>query len=202
MHTTTVRPTHWYFNNPFRFKRQPLVHAAKVWLYMVIVFGHFSEHAIQIYQIYGMGWIPSEAGGILGLWFPGLAEAEVLHFAYNSFQLAGLLLLLAGITGYARGWWKVAIVAQSWHFFEHLLLQVQWLTGIYLFGASQQMGIGQLVLPRAELHFLYNLIVFVPTIIATMLYFTKKNMAGKRRIVGKYALVPSTDATYSFINRF
>lgn len=151
-----------------------LTHAAKVWLYMLIVFGHFSEHAIQIYQIYGMGWIPSEAGGILGLWFPALAEAEVLHFTYNTFQLAGLLLLFAGISGQARHWWKAAIVGQCWHFFEHLLLQVQWLTGIYLFGASQQMGIGQLFLPRAELHFLYNLIVFVPTIVGTMLYFHQR----------------------------
>lgn len=93
----------------------------QVWLYMIIVFGHFSEHVIQIYQIYGMGWIPKEAGGILGLWLPGLAESEVLHFAYNSFQLACLLLLLVGFTGSVRTWWKIAIMAQSWHFFEPLL---------------------------------------------------------------------------------
>ena len=151
-----------------------LPHVAQVWLYMIIVFGHFSEHAIQIYQIYGMGWIPKEAGGILGLWLPALAQAEVLHFVYNSFQLAGLVLLLAGITGSARGWWKVAVAAQSWHFFEHFLLQVQWLAGLYLFGAAEQMSIGQLFLPRAELHFLYNFVVFVPTMIGTMLYFRQQ----------------------------
>lgn len=151
-----------------------LPHISKVWLYMLIVFGHFSEHAIQIYQIYGMGMSPKEAGGILGIWLPALAEAEVLHFTYNTFQLVGLFLLLGGMTGRARGWWKVAIVAQIWHAYEHLLLQVQWLTDFYLFGATQQMSIGQLLLPRAELHFIYNFVVFVPTIIGVVLYFLQE----------------------------
>lgn len=145
-------------------------HVQKVWLYMVIVFGHFSEHLAQIYQIYIMGWLPKDSGGLLGFWFPALAQTEVLHFAYNGFQLAGLILLMAGFCGMAAGWWKVALIAQCWHFFEHMLLQVQWLTGIYLFGAAQQMGIGQLWFPRAELHLLYNVAVFLPTMIATMLY--------------------------------
>jgi hypothetical protein len=52
-----------------------------------------------------------------------------------------------------------------------MLLQVQWLTGVYLFGASQQMGIGQLWFPRLELHFVYNMVVFLPTVIAVTLYF-------------------------------
>jgi len=160
--------------------RWTLSHATKVLLYMFIVFGHFSEHAIQIYQIYGMGWIPKEAGGILGLWLPALAQAEVLHFAYNFFQLAGLLLLFSGFVGSARSWWKVAIAAQCWHFFEHLLLQVQWLLGIYLFGASQPMSLGQLLLPRAELHFIYNFVVFVPTIIGVMLYLLQQLKAHQK----------------------
>ncbi|MEM7125078.1 MAG: hypothetical protein AAF702_02050 [Chloroflexota bacterium] len=172
--TTSLNQSAISFSNHLFLNRFAWTHAAKVWLYMLIVFGHFSEHAIQIYQIYGLGWIPKEAGGILGLWFPGLAQAEVLHLAYNSFQLAGLLILLSGFVGGARLWWKAAIVAQSWHYIEHYLLQVQWITGIYLFGATEQMSIGQLFLPRAELHFIYNFVVFVPTIIGTILYFHQK----------------------------
>lgn len=130
---------------------------------------------MQIYQVYILGWLPKEAGGILGLWYPWLASAEILHFVYNGLQLFGLAALWSGIRGRARPWWNVAVGAQVWHFFEHLLLQVQWLTGLYLFGASQQMGIGQLWLPRLELHFLYNMVVFLPTIIAAVLYFRAVN---------------------------
>lgn len=150
-----------------------LSHPVKLWLYMFIVFGHFSEHALQLYQIYVLGWLPKESGGLLGLWYPALAEAEVLHFAYNGFQILGIIFLMYGFRGVARRWWMVALVAQSWHMFEHVLLQIQWLTGSYLFGASQQMGIGQLLLPRVELHFFYNMSVFIPTMIATMIYFSQ-----------------------------
>ncbi len=149
-------------------------HELALWLYMVIVFGHWLEHVTQIYQVYVLGWIPAAAGGVLGLWLPGLAEAEILHFTYNSFLLAGLLLLRPGFAGRARFWWNLALLAQGWHFFEHTLLQVQWLTGHYLFGASQQMGIGQLWIPRVELHFLYNLIVFTPMVVGMIYYFARK----------------------------
>jgi hypothetical protein len=148
-----------------------LRHERLLWLYMVIVLGHWSEHLAQIYQIYIWGWVPKAAGGVLGLLFPALVTSEVLHFTYNLFLWGGLLLLLPGFTGRSRIWWKGALAAQSWHFFEHILLQVQWLTGIYLFGASQQISIGQLWIPRVELHFLYNLIVFAPMVVSMVLYF-------------------------------
>ncbi len=87
------------------------------------------------------------------------------------FLWGGLLLLRPGFQGQSRKWWTGALVAQSWHFFEHFLLQVQWLTGIYLFGASKQISILQLWIPRVELHFMYNLIVFVPMVIALIIHF-------------------------------
>lgn len=146
-------------------------HTQLLWLYMIIVFGHWLEHLTQIYQIYVLGWTPQEAGGVLGLWLPQLAASEVLHFTYNFVLFAGLLLLAAGFGGRARFWWRVTIGAQGWHLFEHTLLQIQWLTSYYLFGAVQQIGIGQLWIPRAELHFLYNLIVFAPMVIAMIAHF-------------------------------
>lgn len=140
-------------------------HHIALWLYMVIVFGHWVEHLAQVYQVYIMGWQAAEAGGALGLVAPGLAQSEFLHTGYNTFLLAGIILLRPGFVGRGRFWWNVALLVQGWHFFEHLLLQIQWLSGIYLFGAQQQTSIFQLWFPRVELHFVYNLLVFLPMVI-------------------------------------
>jgi hypothetical protein len=142
-----------------------------LWIFMVIVLGHWLEHLTQLYQVYVMGWLPKEAGGALGFWFPNTNRSEVLHFTYNLLLWGGIILLRPGMQGGARRWWNAALIAQSWHFFEHLLLQVQWLTGYYLFGASKQISILELWFPRMELHFAYNLIVFVPLIIGVFAYF-------------------------------
>lgn len=147
------------------------LHRQMLWLFMVIVLGHWLEHLTQIYQIYAMGWMPKAAGGVLGLWFPWLATSEVLHSVYNLLLWGGILLLQPGFHGAARRWWNIALLVQSWHFFEHILLQVQWLTGVYIFGASKQISIGELWFPRPELHFVYNLLVFAPLVIGMYLYF-------------------------------
>lgn len=146
------------------------LHERILWLFMIIVLGHWIEHVSQIYQVYVMGWLPADAGGALGLWFPSINKSEVLHFTYNGALWGGLLILRFGFRGRSRSWWNAALIAQSWHFFEHFLLQVQWLTGIYLFGASKQISILELWFPRMELHFAYNLIVFVPMVIAMLKY--------------------------------
>lgn len=145
-------------------------HKRALSLYMIVVFGHWAEHILQAYQVFVLNWARPDAGGVLGLWFPWLAQSEVLHFAYNFSLFAGLLLLRPGFHGRARTWWTVACLIQGWHFFEHLLLQAQWLSGIYLFGASQQTGILQLWIPRVELHFLYNTLVFLPMLAGLFFY--------------------------------
>ena len=147
------------------------LHQRILWLFMVIVLGHWLEHLAQIYQVYVLGWLPKEAGGALGYWFPQANTSEVLHFTYNFLLWGGILLLQPGFRGQARRWWNGALAIQSWHFFEHILLQVQWLTGYYLFGASKQISIGERWLPRMELHFGYNLLVFVPLVVAMYIYF-------------------------------
>ena len=139
----------------------------------LIVLGHFAEHLVQVYQIYVLHWHPRLAGGILGLYYPKLAQNEVLHIAYNSAQLTGLILLWAGFqrsSKAARCWWNVALVAQSWHFFEHVLLQVQYITGNFLFDASRQTSLLELFFPRVELHLTYNLLAIIPTAIAVIFY--------------------------------
>ena len=154
------------------------LHQQMLWLFMVIVLGHWLEHLAQIYQVYVLGWLPKEAGGALGYWFPEINAADVLHFTYNFFLWGGILLLQPGFRGQARHWWNGALAIQSWHFFEHALLQVQWLTGYYLFGAAKQISIGELWLPRMELHFGYNLLVFVPLVIAMYIYFRPQSPRG------------------------
>jgi hypothetical protein len=137
--------------------------------YLAIVAVHGLEHLLQMAQIHLLGWPAHDAGGALGLFLPGLLHSEALHFGYNLFQLAGLVLLRHAFDGVARRWWTVALAAQAWHFFEHVLLQAQYLSGSYLFGAAQQTSIGQLLVPRAELHAVYNLIVVVPIGVAVAL---------------------------------
>ena len=141
--------------------------------YLGIVIGHVSEHIVQLYQYLRLGWSAREAGGILGYFYPDLATTEVLHTAYNSLQLTGLILLAYGFRGrgVARTWWTIALVMQTWHWLEHVFLQLQYLSGWYLFNAVKQRSLLELFFPRLELHFVYNLLVLVPTLIAVGLYF-------------------------------
>jgi hypothetical protein len=182
--TPSIRPALSPASAPHR---RLLVDAARAWflqslngrlhrraltLYAAVVATHFAEHVTQVGQVYLLGWARPEAGGLLGLVFPGLVAAEVLHTLWNSLQLTGLILLLPGfgIVRPARHWWTVALVLQTWHWFEHALLQFQYVTGIYFFGAVKQMSILERVVPRIELHMLYNLLVFIPTVIAVGTY--------------------------------
>jgi hypothetical protein len=155
------------------------LHRRALLLYLVVVASHFLEHGAQIAQVYALGWARPTAGGILGLAFPGIAMAEVLHTLWNSLQLTGLIVLLAGFARHprARPWWLVALALQSWHWFEHAVIQLQYVTGIYLYGAVKQMSILERLAPRIELHFAYNLAVFVPTVIAIALVLRSRDRA-------------------------
>jgi hypothetical protein len=150
------------------------LHAPALWIYMMVIVAHWLEHVLQIYQIYGLGWAPSTAGGILGVIYPQLIESETLHFVYDFIQWAGIIVLLPGFFGRARTIWAIAMIFQTWHYIEHVLLMGQYLSGYYLFGAPHQISILQLWFPRAELHFVYNLLVFVPMVIAVHYYIKPK----------------------------
>ena len=139
-------------------------------LYVVLIVTHFVEHVLQLIQAAVLAWPRAEAGGLLGLWSPQLLTNESLHFSYNLMQLVGLLVLYYHVNQRTRFWWRIAILVQLWHFFEHFLLQSQFLTGIFLFSATQQTGVGELLMPRLELHFIYNALVFIPTMIGVYVY--------------------------------
>jgi hypothetical protein len=156
-------------------------HRVALLLYLTIVASHFAEHAAQIVQVYVLELARPDSGGLLGKFWPSLVMSEVLHTVWNSLQLTGLILLLPGFGGAraARTAWLVAIVLQSWHWFEHAAIQVQYVTGYYLYGAVKQMSILERFLPRIELHFLYNVMVVLPTAIAVALYLWNRR-AGSR----------------------
>lgn len=152
------------------------LHAPALWVFMLIIVAHWLEHVLQIYQIYALGWAPATAGGILGVMYPRLIESESLHFFYDFVQWAGIVILRSGFHGRARTLWTMAMVVQTWHYIEHVLLMGQFLTGHYLFDAPHQISILQLWFPRAELHFIYNLLVFIPMVIAVHYYVKPKLM--------------------------
>jgi hypothetical protein len=142
-------------------------HELALRLFMVIVLAHWAEHLLQAYQIYGLGWPVSQARGALGYFFPWLISSEVLHYGYALVMLIGLWLLRTGFTGSRdRQWWTVALTIQFFHHFEHLLLQLQALSGHNLFSRPVPTSIVQLWVPRVELHLFYNTIVFIPMVIA------------------------------------
>lgn len=167
-------------------------HRPALAVYALLVLTHFLEHVIQLAQVHLLRMAPREAGGLLGEAFPGLLTNELLHTAYNSLQLAGLILLLPGFRRHrrARTFWVAAIVVQSWHWLEHAFLQVQYATGYYFFGALKQMSVLERLFPRLELHFAYNLLVFVPTAIALVLYLA----SSRRRRTGTVSVEPERNA--------
>ena len=145
-------------------------HKVALTVFLVIVLGHWAEHLAQAFQIYVLGWPVHEAGGLLGVAFPWLVHSEALHYGYAVVMLVGLVVLRPGFTGRSRAWWTIALGIQIWHHFEHLLLLVQVVIGVHLFGRSASTSILQLVVPRVELHLFYNAVVFVPMMIAMMLH--------------------------------
>ncbi len=141
-------------------------HERALQAFMVIVLAHWAEHLVQAYQVYVLAWPRHEARGVLGQIFPWLVHSEVLHYGYALVMLVGIWTLLPGFVGRSRTWWLAALVIQFWHHIEHALLQGQVIAGRTLFGAPVPTSIVQLVIPRVELHLLYNTLVFVPMIVA------------------------------------
>jgi hypothetical protein len=134
--------------------------------FMAIVLLHWSEHVVQAYQIWVLGWPRPKALGFLGYLFPWLVRSEALHYGYAIIMLIGLLLLRPGFRGRARMWWDVAIVIQFWHHIEHGLLLAQSATNHNLFGAKVPTSVAQLLIQRVELHLFYNALVTIPMLIA------------------------------------
>lgn len=151
-------------------------HRTAVFILLAIASAHLAEHLVQVGQVFLLDWARPDAGGLLGLVFRGAAENELLHLSYNTLQLTGLILLAPGfrVAPDAGRWWIAALVAQCWHWLEHAFLIVQLATGVFFYGALKQMSVMERLVPRIELHFAYNLLVYVPTAIAVLLYLSAR----------------------------
>jgi hypothetical protein len=145
-------------------------HRAALYIFMAIVIAHWGEHVAQAGQIWILDRPRPAARGILGAFFPVLVSKEWLHYGYALVMLVGLWVLRRGFVGRSRRFWNIALGIQIWHHFEHLLLLIQALTGVYFFGAAAPTSVLQLFFPRVELHLFYNAIVFVPMVIAVILH--------------------------------
>jgi hypothetical protein len=141
-------------------------HEKALWSYTVIVLAHWAEHFVQAFQIYALGWSLPEARGVLGVPFPLLIKSEALHYLYALVMLVSFWVLRKGFVGRSYMWWMVAFWIQFWHHIEHALLQGQAILGQNLFGSPVPMSLAQTVIPRVELHLLYNAIVTVPMVVA------------------------------------
>jgi hypothetical protein len=145
-------------------------HQRSLQAFMAIVLAHWAEHLAQALQVYALHWPMASARGVLGLWFPWLVTSEALHYGYAVVMLVGLWVVRSGFVGRAYTWWMVAFWIQFWHHIEHALLQGQVIAGVNLFNAPEPMSIAQLVIPRLELHLVYNTIVFIPMLVAMYLH--------------------------------
>ncbi|MGH8875446.1 MAG: hypothetical protein ACRDVM_09385 [Acidimicrobiia bacterium] len=141
-------------------------HRVTLWFFMAVVVAHWAEHLAQAVQIWVLGWERPASKGVLGLALPWLVESETLHYAYAIIMLVGLVLLREAFVGTSRAWWNTALIIQFWHHFEHALLLGQAVVGANLLGRPVPTSIAQLIIPRVELHLLYNALVFIPMLIA------------------------------------
>ena len=139
-------------------------------LFLIVVLAHWAEHLTQAFQIWVLDWPRPQARGVLGVPFPWLVTTEWLHYGYAIVMLIGFWLLRHGFRGRSRTWWNVALAIQVWHHLEHLLLLIQYQTGTNLFGRPVPTSLIQLIIPRVELHLIYNAIVFVPMVYAMYLH--------------------------------
>lgn len=142
-------------------------------VFMAIVLAHWAEHVVQAIQIWVLDRPIPESRGVFGQWFPSLVSSEYLHYGYALVMLVGLVLLRPGFSGAARTWWTVALGIQVWHHVEHFLLLVQAESGSHWHGhgGSEPSSVLQMLFPRVQLHLFYNAVVFVPMVIAMVLYY-------------------------------
>lgn len=141
-------------------------HKAALLAFTGFVLFHWMEHIVQAYQFFVMHWSRQMSMGLLGMYYPWLMKTEALHYGFALVMLIGLWVLRKGFTGTSYTWWMVAFWIQFWHHFEHFILFYQAQTHQFWFGGSVPTSVGQIWIPRIELHLIYNALVFIPMVVA------------------------------------
>ena len=153
-------------------------------LFLLIILAHLFEHLAQIYQLWILHWLRPDCLGLLGLSFPWLMRSEWLHYGYALFHLLGLWYFIGYFHSLkAYFYWRIAFIFQVFHHYEHFILLLQKLFKTNLFNSPVPISLGQLFIPRIELHLVYNLIVFIPMIIALYYqYVSWKSLTGEKHL--------------------
>jgi len=141
-------------------------HKTALWAFTALVLFHWLEHLVQAYQFFVLQWSRAMSMGVLGMFYPWLMTTETLHYGFAVVMMVGLWVLRKGFTGASYTWWMVAFWIQVWHHFEHFILFYQAQTQSFWFGGSVPTSIGQIWIPRIELHLIYNALVFIPMVVA------------------------------------
>ena len=141
-------------------------HKAALLAFTAFVLFHWMEHIVQAYQFFVLHWSRQMSMGLLGMYYPWLMKTEALHYGFALVMLIGLWVLRKGFTGTSYTWWMVAFWIQFWHHFEHFILFYQAQTHQFWFGGSVPTSVGQIWIPRIELHLIYNALVFIPMVVA------------------------------------
>ncbi len=131
-------------------------------VFMLVVASHFLEHVCQIWQLYVISLPRPECLGLLGSFYPWLVTSEAFHYAHALFMLLGLAVFrISPLGGF---WWELALWLAFYHHLEHAILLSQALTGENF--CSMRCSLGSFLMPRIELHFVYNLMILIPMIVA------------------------------------
>jgi hypothetical protein len=136
-------------------------------IFLLVIYSHLFEHIAQMFQLYVLHWERPKCLGLLGLIWPQLIHSEYLHYGHALFMLVGIYYLTKYMYNkQSLMWMQLTLVLAFYHHFEHLLLLLQSISHVYLFGKTMPISLGQLFIPRIELHFFYNLLVGIPLVIA------------------------------------
>ncbi|MEO8576120.1 MAG: hypothetical protein ABI556_05445 [Gemmatimonadales bacterium] len=134
--------------------------------FLAIVLFHWMEHIIQAYQFFVLHWARPMSMGLVGMYYPWLMKTEVLHYGLALVMVVLLWVLQKGFTGKSHTWWMIAFWIQFWHHFEHFILFYQAQTHRFWFGGAVPTSVGQIWVSRIELHLFYNVLVFIPMVVA------------------------------------
>jgi hypothetical protein len=124
---------------------------------------HLLEHVAQMFQIHVQHLTGASAQGIVGQ-----LNIEWVHFIWNAFVLAALVVLLPHFR--ANPWLISVTPLAAWHFVEHSVMIATYIrTGVPGTPGLLSSGgllFGGLPIARPDLHFLYNLVETIPLLIA------------------------------------
>ncbi len=141
-------------------------HKVALLSFLAIVLFHWLEHIIQAIQFFVLSWARPMSMGLVGMYYPWLMKTEVLHYGFALVMVIGLWVLRKGFTGTSYKWWMAAFWIQFYHHFEHFILFYQAQTQQFWFGGTVPTSVGQIWIPRIELHLIYNALVFIPMVVA------------------------------------